>query len=414
MPIKGFEREDLDPRFNSLGKLKKGAPKTEGLHDLEWFRFCPKDNNASLLKTFEGAYGPEPTRLEIYLPRPTMEENFTYWRELYGQNELCKVRCNGSDWVDWIEGNAHRHGLKPCDKPYKDTANRCPDCPLKPVGRLEIILPEMWNAGYIGLITIETHSWNDIATIAGKLVQWEPLQGRPFTLWREDTRIGVPIKGKRARVEKSLIKIELTDERLKLLFEQSKQAARAQIEAPTPQVAAGPDWNEIDAEPIDADVIDTVTAENNAPAEEIYAGGETDTDAYEDQHEEQQVGKDIGSIVPRHWGELYEMAAKKYEIKERPHVISIVRKTHPDFAQRGKGQPTITEAWNAFVTYEQSKTQPTEHWSQSEEWWEALRQLKLSPAEATKHLGVEDITDFDGTIEVAIITLSAIVTMAAQ
>lgn len=367
MPILGVStRDDVDPRFRSLGKLKKGAPKREGLRDLEYFRFAPRDNDAALLKAFADAYDEEPTSLQpIYLPHATMEENFSSWRELYGQNGLCKVRCNGSEWVDWIDGNAHRHGLKPCDKEFKDTANRCPDCPLKPVGRLEIILPELWYAGYIGLVTVETHSWNDIATIAGKLVQWEPLQGRPFILWREDTRIGVPIKDKRAAVEKSLIKLELTDERLIEMLEQSQK--RAELVDSNPIPTDGPDWDEYAdletelAEPLDVDTVDEITAED-------LSGGVMDADAYEDQRQEAKltVGKDPAELTVdldfepdfsdwkpgKEWDRFRALARVRLGYSHERHVRNTMAKLISDDE---KESLTYVSAWTRLADHQKSK-----------------------------------------------------------
>ena len=56
----------------------------------------------------------------------------------------------------------------------------------------------------------------------------EPLAGKPFTLWREDTRIGAPVKGKRAAVVKSLVFIELTEEYLQLEFQSAQRKALEQ------------------------------------------------------------------------------------------------------------------------------------------------------------------------------------------
>lgn len=233
MAIKGVsDRNSVAPRFKVIGKLKKGSPKENGRvgADLDYFRF--DSNDPLVLQAFEGIYGPEPRRLDVYLPYRNMEDNFSSWRELYGQNGLCKVRCDGENWVDWIDGPRHYHGERPCTWEFRDPASRCPGCPLQPVGRLSVILPEMWHAGHIGLVTVETHSWNDIANLSSKLVQWEPLTGKPFTLWREDTRIGVPIKDKRAAVEKSLIYVELTNDYLVALLRDAQRKALEDVNLP--------------------------------------------------------------------------------------------------------------------------------------------------------------------------------------
>jgi len=228
MPIKGLStREDTSPRFLSLGKLVKGGPKTKDGKigpDLDHFRFKPSNGDShELERAFFGSYGSKPNHLKFYLPYDEMERCFSSWREDYGQNQMLKRRCDGEYWIDWVEGPVRKHGRKVCTLPMKDTENRCPDCPLAYVGRLEIILPPLWEAGFIGLVTLETHSINDIGAIAGKLVQCEPLSGKEFILWREDRTMGAPIKGKRVAIEKSLIFIELTQEWLQMQYLESAQ-----------------------------------------------------------------------------------------------------------------------------------------------------------------------------------------------
>lgn len=235
MPIHGVStRESLEPRFKSLGKLRKGGPKKNGRFgdDLDHFRFTSEES--VIVEAFYQAYGKEPSELVVFLPFDLMERSFSSWRELYGQNGLVKIRCDGENWVDWIEGPQHYHGHKACDKEFLDPDNRCPRCPLKPVGRLEIIIPKLWEAGHIGLVTLETHSWNDIAHLSGKLVQYEPLTGKPFNLWRERTTIGAPNEktGKRMAVTKPLVRIELTDERLVDELEAAQRRSLAQVQAP--------------------------------------------------------------------------------------------------------------------------------------------------------------------------------------
>jgi hypothetical protein len=226
MAIKGVStRDSINQGFKSIGKLRKGGPKRDGKfgEDLDHFRFTSESDAVAM--AFFDAYGPKPNHLTVYLQHNEYERNFSSWRELYGQNQLCKLRCDGQNWVDWIEGDRHHHGSKPCEKQFLDTANRCPGCPLKQVGRLEVILPKLWEAGHIGIVTMETHSWNDIAHISGQLIQYEPLIGKAFTLWRENDRIGAPIKGKRAAVIKSLVHLDLTEEFLLLEFHSAQRRA---------------------------------------------------------------------------------------------------------------------------------------------------------------------------------------------
>lgn len=168
MPIKGLStREDARPKFNVIGKLRKGTKKKANGHmgdDLkDFFRFTSDD--PEIVTTFYDIYGDKPNHIPFYLPFDLAEDNFSSWMELYGQNKLIKRRCDGEYWRNWIEGMRYMRGHKLCELECKDTQAqpRCPDCPLKPIGRLSIILEPMWRAGHIGLITAETHGINDMA-----------------------------------------------------------------------------------------------------------------------------------------------------------------------------------------------------------------------------------------------------------
>jgi hypothetical protein len=234
MAIKGIsDRASLSPRYKRIGKLKKGTKKINGRvgKDLTYFRFAPENDDPTVGKIFFDIYGGEPGRLDFYLPFPTMEENFSSRRDLHGANELLKEACDGDYLTDWVEGTRHYHGRKLCEKKFHDPENRCPGCPLDYSGFLSIILKPMWEAGQFGLIVVETHAINDIALIASKLAQNEPLSGKMFTLYRQARKIGVPNtkSGKRMAVKKSLLQIELADAWLLKQLEASSQEAYAML-----------------------------------------------------------------------------------------------------------------------------------------------------------------------------------------
>jgi len=255
MPIKGAtDRDSITPRFKSLGKLKKGESKDAARgrmpQDLDHFRFDSPD--PLVIKAFHDAYGEEPRIIQpVYVQGRNLEEAFSSWRETYTQSNILKLRCDGENWVDWIEGPRTRHGSRPCEFDCKDVENKCPECEVKPVGRLELILPELWKAGHIGTVTLITHGWHDISEIASKLVAAEPLDGKPFTLWREDERIGAPnLKtGKRMKVTKSLVHIQLTDEFLRGEFEAAQVRAREALLPASVDEPYDPSYDEgVDAE----------------------------------------------------------------------------------------------------------------------------------------------------------------------
>jgi hypothetical protein len=228
MPIRGVSaREDARPTLPEGGKLRKGAKKQGNRPgaDLTYFRFTSDD--PEIEQAFVEAYGQKPDSLNVYLPYSTMEENFSSWRELWGQNNLLKLRCDGACWTEWVEGPRKMRGEKECTLPCRDTLNRCPDCELVPAGRLAVILPELWEMGHIVTVTMETHGWNDIGYISNKLLMYEPLAGKEFRLYRETQKVGAPIGNKRGAVDKSLVKIELTQEWMLAQLEAQRTEALA-------------------------------------------------------------------------------------------------------------------------------------------------------------------------------------------
>jgi len=206
MAIKGLTtREDITPRFRTLGKLRKGGEKTPKGYgpDLDHFRFTSDD--PGIVAAFADVYGAEPHAINVYLPYSTTEQNFPTWKEAWTAGGL-QHRCDGETVTIWLgqDGKYHRTP-KPCP-------GGCDE-----VGRLEVIIPELISSGYVGTVTMETHSLNDMIAITQVLLKAEELSGGDlrrvqFTLRRVPERISVPgwgdNKGKRQRVEKYLVKIE--------------------------------------------------------------------------------------------------------------------------------------------------------------------------------------------------------------
>jgi len=195
----------VTPRFRTLGKLRKGGEKTPKGYgpDLNHFRFTSDDGG--IVEAFVEVYGDEPHALSVYLPHPTTEQNFPTWKEAWTAGGL-QHRCDGETCTIWLgqDGKYHRDP-KPCP-------GGCDE-----VGRLEVIIPELIAAGYVGTVTMETHSLNDMIAITQVLLKTEELSNGDlrrvqFTLRRVPERISVPgwgaNAGKRQRVEKWLVKIE--------------------------------------------------------------------------------------------------------------------------------------------------------------------------------------------------------------
>lgn len=202
MPIIGLT-DNVEPQFPRLGKLRKGGPKgASGFgKDLDHFRFTSE--RQEIVDAFEDAYGKTPQVIpQVYLPHPDALHNFPSWREEWAASGL-QHRCDGVTCTISRQGGGYTQEGKAC--PYAklpDAKKRC-----KPVGRLSLILPKLINAGYVGYVTLETHSKHDLMRITGALMAVgsapQGVGGVPFELRRYEDSISTPGKdGKRATRKK--------------------------------------------------------------------------------------------------------------------------------------------------------------------------------------------------------------------
>lgn len=201
MPIKGLT--DRQASFPQIGVLRKGAPKTGNKpgEDLRHFRFDTDDTRAA--EMFRGAYGNEPTEINIYFAYQTPEENFHAWQEEYSKSSL-KHRCDGQTAVLWLDERTGKYSQVP--KP-------CPGG-CKPTGRLLVIVPELQRFAYV---VVGTTSIHDIMRVTQNLealyAMRGDLRGIPFVLRRTPEMISTPTSdGGRARREKWLLSVEALPE----------------------------------------------------------------------------------------------------------------------------------------------------------------------------------------------------------
>ena len=204
--IKGLT-DNVIPRFPRLGKLRKGGEKPATGNkpgaELSYFRFTSE--NPAIVAAFHEAYGTQPAMLRCYLPYPSTEMNFSTWKEAWAAGGLVH-RCDGETCTIW----------RTPDGKYSQVPKPCPGG-CKEVGRLEVILPELITAGFVGYVTLETHSLHDLMNITATLEavrqsaqdRQNGLQGIEFVLRRKKERISTPDgKGGRASREKWLVSIE--------------------------------------------------------------------------------------------------------------------------------------------------------------------------------------------------------------
>jgi len=224
MPIRGLtRREDVTPRFTRLGKIKKGTtevvrdkggriryrdgePITKPV-DLDYFRFIGEGSRAPAIEeAFHSEYGPEPREIDVLLPYKTADENWQTWMEEWGKSGLIH-RCDGEVMVQWLTPDKayvtdyRQEQNKPC--PYfsgaTERTTKSPGCVQ--VGRLAVMIPALLRAGFIGYVTVEIHSKNDLGNLTASLLDAEAksdaamntngLQGILFKLRRQPEEIGV-------------------------------------------------------------------------------------------------------------------------------------------------------------------------------------------------------------------------------
>lgn len=196
-----------------LGTLHKGAAKREGekMVELPYWRFTSPDPEVAA--AFTAIYGDRPVKINVYLPYPTPDENFSFWCEVWGKSGLIH-RCDGENAVLWRDGDKMVTGKKPCPGGHRDND------PLKDAtGRLYVLIPDLVRAGYVGYVQVQTKSKNDIAHIYKVLTDiyamrnnTDGLRGILFDLIRVKESISVPGFGQNAggrqRANKYMIKIQ--------------------------------------------------------------------------------------------------------------------------------------------------------------------------------------------------------------
>lgn len=244
MPIIGLT-DDITPRLPSLGKLRKGGEKTaKGFGpDLDHFRFT--SDRPEIVKAFVAEFGTQPRSLLVYTIGETPQDVFPNWAEIWDASGLVH-RCDGKTMSIWRKGDKYETGALPCAGGHaKD------DYKNDVVGRLEVIIPALLDAGFVGTVTMETHSINDVLAISRSLAfvynQRGNLSGAAFNLRRVKENISVPgfgeRKGQRSRVDKWLVKLEPVAEWARAQI--AKVSEFALLEGPTVDAETG----EIDPEP---------------------------------------------------------------------------------------------------------------------------------------------------------------------
>lgn len=211
MPIIGLT-DEITPMLPCMGKLRKGGEKQGGKYgpDLDHFRFTSE--NHDVLAAYVAAFGDNKQRvLTVALYGDSVDAVFATWCEVWSRTGL-QHRCDGKNMSVWLEGDKYRRGSQPCNPKSHEG-----DDPLNDVvGRLNVIIPELLQAGHVGYVVLETHGKHDILAISRVLHEIVKrggnLDGFPVTLRRVQREISTPgfgdRAGQRSRVKKWLVEIE--------------------------------------------------------------------------------------------------------------------------------------------------------------------------------------------------------------
>lgn len=226
MPIRGLT--DQTDQFGSglprIGTLYKGDEKPkEGNRpgkDLNYFRMEFEPQYEYLRDLWTEMFGDEPDSFErVFLSGETPDDAFGCWKEEWTATGLLH-RCDGEFQKVWYD---KRTGF------FSQTREKCaasgmPPCQCKPTGRLSLILPEFIDkSGVLGVVSVTTHSLNDILTLSRYLNDifnvYGTLNGVPFIFGRAARELGVPRTdkqgnrtGERLKVNKSLMYLYVTPE----------------------------------------------------------------------------------------------------------------------------------------------------------------------------------------------------------
>lgn len=294
MPIQGLTTTivTMPPVIGSLRKGGEKETRTKGDRtfetfgkDLNHFRFTAKNESDSrLLQAFATAYGATPERINnIYLPGPEVDDNLMAFCEEYSAAKLIH-RCDSV----WIYERDNHTGQLYRTSHYCPYADENPDRVERPkdrmgnplgckqVGRLHVILPELVDAGYYGVVTVLTHSINDIAKLYQALTNYRecfgPLNRYPFAIYRANETISTPNGDKRARREKSLLNIVPSSEFVLQRFEAVRLASLSAPAAEPKQLPA-PEIIEGESQVVEDDELTGLRNEYNAAARRAKNAG---------------------------------------------------------------------------------------------------------------------------------------------
>lgn len=267
------------PAFKELGRLRKGAPKTQGLHDLHTFRIDIRPDEPEALSRFLAAYNTStPQAVNVRLAFNEIERVWTNFFMVYtiagllGKAGLLPghdgwywhyLRDNKTGELVVKEARTKTGDLMPFDPAipvYSYRSKKGEDVAVyaKPEGRLSVMIPELKAVGYIVFLT---HGWYDCMRIESQLQAIKELAERvgmslptvPLILSRRPEKVSVSIDNKKHMEERWIVNLDVRQDWGEAQFALlDKIQPGAMLPAPSaltlPSNVIGPD-DEADEEP---------------------------------------------------------------------------------------------------------------------------------------------------------------------
>lgn len=211
MPIIGLT--DQPASFPLLGIIRKGGPKQKNASgkeiqgkDLDHFRLdLGQKPNPKIERRWAESFGKEPKEISVLLLDDDPNNAFDAWFKEYRGNAVMTRKCDGEVQRQWLTPqNVYSFNPKPCEKQKNGTCNCVKSAELR------VVIP---NLGAMGFFKVLTHSTWDILSISQQLQMIYQSAGRlkgiPFLLKRSPREIFANYDGRKNRVTKSLLSIEV-------------------------------------------------------------------------------------------------------------------------------------------------------------------------------------------------------------
>jgi len=248
MPIAGLT--NVPKAFLKLGQIRKGEkdPKTGAPRDLDYFRVTFYESERECADLFNQVYGEKPDSINVRLAFPEVSDVWDANFECYAKGGLIAKASSTQDpatlqeVVKWIFYRDHGTGkvlVRNCfpvgddgiefmkqsidlTKPiysYKNRNGETVDAFLEPVGRLNVVVPELASLR-VGYMEFRPGSTKDISAISRELAAIDhmarqagkDITGIPMKLTRREEEITKNISGKLSRGPSWLVHIEVGGE----------------------------------------------------------------------------------------------------------------------------------------------------------------------------------------------------------